>query len=106
MYGRETNIVSILSAFLIGGMLGAGVALLVAPRSGQKTRAMLRDKGNELKNKAVESVEETRSRASQAIEDLTQQTREKAATLTQRGKDKVDEQTDPLRKKAKKAVAR
>jgi gas vesicle protein len=35
-------------AFLLGGLLGAGVALLFAPRSGSETRALLTDKAEEL----------------------------------------------------------
>ena len=35
-------------AFLFGGIIGAGVALLFAPRSGKETRAYLTDKAEEL----------------------------------------------------------
>ena len=90
MFGRQTSILRILAAFLVGGLLGAGVVLLVAPQSGRQTRAMLRDKSIELKERAVGSVEE-----------LAQQTREKAAELTQRGKEVVGEQTAQLRNKVR-----
>jgi len=36
------------TAFLIGGVIGAGVALLFAPRSGKETRAFLADKAEEM----------------------------------------------------------
>lgn len=35
-------------AFLLGGILGAGAALLFAPRSGKDTRALLTDKAEEM----------------------------------------------------------
>ena len=35
-------------AFLVGGILGAGAALLFAPRSGKDTRALIADKAEEM----------------------------------------------------------
>ena len=49
-----------LAAFAIGAVLGAGIALLYAPRSGQETRDLLIKKGNELKGKAEETLEEAK----------------------------------------------
>lgn len=41
---RDDNYsVEILASFLIGGIVGAGLALLLAPQSGRKTRAQIRD---------------------------------------------------------------
>ena len=37
-----------MSSFVLGGLLGAGVALLVAPRSGAETRAMVGEMANGL----------------------------------------------------------
>jgi len=37
-----------LTAFLVGGVIGAAAALLFAPRSGKETRAFLTDKAEEL----------------------------------------------------------
>lgn len=42
----------LLAAFAIGAALGAGMALLYAPRSGKATREMLADKGRELGGRA------------------------------------------------------
>ncbi len=41
-------------AFLVGGLLGAGIALLFAPRSGSETRALLTDKAEELWGEGTE----------------------------------------------------
>jgi gas vesicle protein len=74
------NMGSFLSGFLIGGLMGAATAILVAPQSGEETRTMIRDKGTEvrdkgieLKGKAVATADETRARA----EDLARQGRER-----------------------------
>jgi gas vesicle protein len=44
-----------LSAFLAGALVGAGIALLFAPRSGKDTRDMLSDKALGLKEKAQDA---------------------------------------------------
>jgi gas vesicle protein len=49
-----------LAAFAIGAALGAGIALLYAPRSGKETREILAKKGLELKDKAEDVLEEAK----------------------------------------------
>lgn len=41
-----------LSAFMLGALVGAGVALLLAPQSGEDTRKQLGEKGRELADEA------------------------------------------------------
>jgi gas vesicle protein len=55
--------------FLRGALIGAGIALLLAPRSGRETRDMLSERGMELRDKANEIVLDTRNRAQTAIYD-------------------------------------
>ncbi len=40
------------SGFLIGGLVGAAAALLLAPQSGEETRDIIRDKSIELRDQA------------------------------------------------------
>ena len=58
---------NLLIGFALGGLIGAVVALLMAPQTGDQVRAMLRDRSSELKDKAMSSIEDTRSRAESAI---------------------------------------
>jgi gas vesicle protein len=51
------------AGFLLGGLVGAGLALLVTPRSGEETRDVLVDTGIELKVKAEEVVTKAREEA-------------------------------------------
>lgn len=44
---------TILISFLIGGIIGAGVALLLAPQSGRKTRKQLLDKAEDARDYAT-----------------------------------------------------
>lgn len=63
---------SFLAGFVIGGLIGAGVALLMAPQSGEETRALIADKSIELRDRAAETASEVQSKAA----DLAKQTTE------------------------------
>ena len=59
-----------LSGFLVGAAVGAGVALLFAPKSGKETRAWLGDKTREVKGKlgdAYDRAKDTVRRDAQVI---------------------------------------
>ena len=92
MAERDSDFGSFLSGFLVGGMIGAAVALLFAPQSGEETRTMIRDKGVEFKEKTAQSMEEAYARAEAAAaeararaDELVNITRERAEELKQRG---------------------
>lgn len=99
MQDRGANILSIVSAFVIGGLIGAAVALLMAPQSGEETRDMIRSKSMEIRDKAVDTAQDTRDRASKTIGDVAKQTKDRASKLSRRGQDMVSEQKDRLQKK-------
>ena len=69
MSDNESNFGAYLAGFLIGGLVGAAAALLLAPQSGEETRTLLREKSIELKDKATESAEETMQKATKLLED-------------------------------------
>jgi gas vesicle protein len=50
----------IVAAFAIGALVGAGVALLYAPRSGKETRELLAKRTREATDKVVDAVEEAK----------------------------------------------
>ena len=52
------NAGSMLLAFFLGGVAGAGVALMLAPQSGEETRRKLRDLAEDAKEKSTEYAEE------------------------------------------------
>ena len=57
------------AGFIMGGLVGAAVALLLAPQSGEETRAIIKDRSIELKDKAVEYGQDAKSRAEKAMVD-------------------------------------
>lgn len=77
MADNSGDLGSFLAGFVIGGLIGAGVALLMAPQSGEETRALIADKSIELRDRAVETAGEVQSQAgdfaSQTAETYNQQ---------------------------------
>ncbi len=51
---------SFLAGFLIGGMIGAGLALLFAPASGKETREFIRTKATQAIDEGKEEMEKIR----------------------------------------------
>ena len=53
-----------LLSFFVGGLIGAGVALLAAPKTGEATRKMIRELAEDTKAKAEDWIEEVKDKAS------------------------------------------
>jgi len=53
--GHSTG--SLFLAFILGGIIGAGIALLTAPRSGEETRKKIKEFSDELFEKARQTLE-------------------------------------------------
>lgn len=101
------NMLSMVFPYIIGALIGAGIALLMAPQSGQETRSLILNKGMEIKDRAVESVEDTRDRASRAIGDITEQTKESLSSIRDRSGEVIDDQKSRVEeglKSAKRSV--
>ena len=75
-----------MAGFVIGGLIGAGVALLMAPQSGEETRALIADKSIELRDRATETAGDVQTRAS----DYAQQTAQRYDEQVQRIQAAVD----------------
>jgi gas vesicle protein len=84
------NTISIISAFALGGLIGAAVALLMAPQSGEETRTMLRERGMEITDKAHDTAEETRRRAERTMDDLAERTKQRTEEIQQHGHEAID----------------
>lgn len=78
---------SYFAGFLMGGLIGAAVALLMAPASGEETRKLIREKGIELRDRTVESLEQAAAEARQRADELTKLARERAAEVTKEARE-------------------
>ncbi len=97
-----------LVGFIVGGLTGAVVALLFAPQSGEETRALIKDKSIELRDKAQVTTEEALARAEQLAadarlraEELTKDARERATELAKEVRERSKSAVDAVRKPKK-----
>jgi gas vesicle protein len=85
-----------LAAFVWGALLGAGVALLMAPRSGAQTQEEIRQGVRRVRTAAEDRVESARStvnRTRSRIEDQLGNVREQLGTV----KERIDSRADRAR---------
>lgn len=61
-HGSEDTALVALISFLLGGMLGAGVALLVAPQPGKKTRRMITDFAEDVRDQATDYADKVKKK--------------------------------------------
>jgi gas vesicle protein len=83
----KTGTVDFVAGFLVGALVGAAAALLLAPQSGEETRTLIRDKGIEIREHADELSAEARKRA----EELQLQAKGKADDLQAKLKEAMEE---------------
>ena len=94
MADNSGDLGSFLAGFVIGGLIGAGVALLMAPQSGEETRALIADKSIELRDRAAETAGDVQTRAG----DYAQQTAQRYDEQVQRIQAAVDAGKKPPKK--------
>jgi gas vesicle protein len=70
-----------LAAFGIGALLGVGVALLTAPRSGKETRDRIAQRALDLKNDANGILEDAQGMVHEKLEGAQEMIREKQAVI-------------------------
>jgi gas vesicle protein len=96
---------SFLLGFIAGSVLGAGLALLFAPRTGEETRREVADRAQRLSKRAADEYEAASQRVSHLAEkgkeayrsaadrarDLAERGRQEAQTLASEAKNTVDD---------------
>ena len=85
--------------FILGGVLGASLAMLFAPESGRRTRERLRDLAADVRDKTLDLSEDLRDRAEDAVERGREAYEEKKSILSaavQAGKEALQRERDRL----------
>ena len=80
-----------LVGFIVGGLSGAVVALLFAPQTGEETRALIKDKSIELRDKASQTAEDALARAEEAAADARARAEELAKVARTRAEELASE---------------
>jgi gas vesicle protein len=78
---------SLFTGLLIGGLVGAGTILLMAPQSGEKTRAELQQGVDQLKDRTTETVKDTISQVKSKTYEIKDGVQSKAGEIQSQGKD-------------------
>lgn len=77
--------------FVMGALVGAAAAILMAPQSGEETRRQIREKGVELKSQAEDELRAAIARAEEAAEQARARITELQAELEARGVEMVED---------------
>ena len=83
MEERDKKVAAAALLMVAGGIIGAGLALLLAPQSGQRTRRDISRYARKVKSRADEAVEELTDN----INDLVETIGDKTEDLLEKGKD-------------------
>lgn len=92
---------SVFLSFLLGGLVGAGAALLLAPKSGRETRQRIMELTDEVKAKAEDYVEQARGKVSTAVEKgkgFVQEQKSIITSAVEAGKEAYEKEKERLAK--------
>jgi len=92
---------SLILGFFIGGLVGAGVALLLAPQPGTETRQKIRELAEDAKGKAVEYAEEAKGKVTSTVGKAKEIFEEKKSLVTaavEAGKEAYEKEKEKLTK--------
>jgi gas vesicle protein len=88
-------------SFFLGGLIGAGVALLFAPKSGKETREKIKELAVEAKDKAEEVIEQVKGKVTSTVEKgkgLYEEKKSIVTTAIEAGKDAYEKEKEKLAK--------
>jgi len=86
-------------SFILGGLIGATVALLVAPRSGRQTREQIKDIAGDAKEKAEDYYDQARGKISVAVQkgaEVFQQKKSQVESAVAKGKETFQKVKDAV----------
>jgi len=103
MGDRDTGAVDITAAFALGALVGAGLALFLAPQSGERTRKELGKKSRRWKKSAEKQIREIgddwAEDAEERIQEWTQQITEAVTGGVETIREAVSDEIKSLEKK-------
>jgi gas vesicle protein len=96
------------AGFLVGGLVGAATALLLAPQSGAETREQIRQKSFELRDKAEDALDEARAKVEAVAADVKRRAEElqiQSRVVLEQGQKHLAEAVEETKKAAAAAAA-
>jgi gas vesicle protein len=92
---------SVFMSFLLGGLVGAGFALLLAPQSGRETRQKIRELTDDVKEKAVGYAGDVKEKITGGIDkgkELYEEKKSMISTAIEAGKEAYEHEKERLSK--------
>jgi len=92
---------SVFLSFLLGGIVGAGFALLLAPQSGDDTRKKIRQLTEDVKEKTMDYVEEVKGKVTTGMDrgkDYYEEKKSVVASAIEAGKEAYEKEKERLSK--------
>jgi gas vesicle protein len=86
-----------LAGFVIGGLVGAATALILAPQSGEQMRGQIASKGHELRQASEERVQHYRELA----DTYTEEYRQKADEVISEARERVAQTGEAIQEQAR-----
>ena len=97
----------VVCSFFIGGLIGAGVALLTAPKTGEETRRMIKELAEDVKEKAEDYIDQAKVTATAYVEkgkDFVEKEKNLITKTMEAGKEAYKKETNsegyPLKQKS------
>ncbi len=94
MSGQGTKFGDFLTGLLIGGVVGYVVALLNAPATGDETRQMLTQRSQEIRDRAMDSVQTTLDKTGKLVSDSRDRISSTVEDTRNRAQDRVSDLKD------------
>ncbi|MBA3035737.1 MAG: YtxH domain-containing protein [Desulfobacterium sp.] len=92
MEENNCNSGSMLASFLLGGILGAGIAILLAPKSGHETIEKIKEVAGTVKGKIASSVD--------SAKDIYEEKKSAVSVAVEAGKEAYKKEIDTSKQKA------
>jgi gas vesicle protein len=92
---------NVVLAFVLGGIVGAGIALLMAPQSGRETREKIKEFADETRKKAGDYAGQVKDKVSSAVESgkhFVEEKKSLISTAIDAGKDAYSKEKEKLSK--------
>jgi gas vesicle protein len=96
-----------MAGFVIGGLVGAATALILAPQSGEETRSQIASRGADIRMAGEERIGEYRSMAGEVVQDARSRVQDSTAGIQEQARIVLDEgksKVNPAVEKGKQKV--
>lgn len=97
----DRDVGAMLLAFVIGGLVGAGIALLLAPKPGPEVRGKIKELAEDVKQKVETYVDQVKEKVASTVEKGKEILEEKKSVITtaiEAGKEAYEKEKEKLAK--------